>query len=432
MQIYVVNRGDSVWGIANTFGVAPDVIVRANELPDPDRLVVGQALVIPIDGSYYFVRQGDSLFSIARRFGMTYNELAAINNISTTSPLRIGTRLYIPPLPKRSIESNAYIQSGQDAISPSLEQEAGRVAPLLTYLAPFSYQARRDGTLSPLALGELPQIARSENTSLMLVVTNLEDGAFSDDLARDILQSSAVQNLLLDNIVAELERVGVFSDVHFDFEFLPPELKDSYNNFLQMAVDRLHPLGYMVSSALAPKTSATQIGQWYEAHDYKAHGQIVDFVIIMTYEWGYSGGPPMPVSPIGPVEQVLRFAESQIPAQKIMMGQNLYGYDWRLPYQPGTSARALSPQAAISLALEHNAAIQYDYNAQAPYFYYTDNDGVRHIVWFEDARSIQAKFDLIKRLGIRGISYWRLGFPFPQNWLLLEDNFNIVKKNIIQ
>jgi spore germination protein len=53
---------------------------------------------------------------------------------------------------------------------------------------------------------------------------------------------------------------------------------------------------------------------------------------------------------------------------------------------------------------------------------------VRHIVWFEDARSIQAKFNLIKKLGLRGISYWKLGLPFPQNWLLAEDNFDIVKK----
>jgi spore germination protein len=156
----------------------------------------------------------------------------------------------------------------------------------------------------------------------------------------------------------------------------------------------------------------------------------VDFVVIMTYEWGFSGGPPMPVSPIGPVEQVLRYALSEIPASKIMMGQNLYGYDWRLPHQTGDVARALSPQAAISLAAERNAAIMYDYRAQAPFFNYTDTQGTRHIVWFEDARSIQAKFDLLKRLNLRGISYWRLNFPFPQNWLLLEDNFTIIKKNL--
>lgn len=137
----------------------------------------------------------------------------------------------------------------------------------------------------------------------------------------------------------------------------------------------------------------------------------------------------MPVSPIGPVRQVLTYAASEMPAGKIMMGQNLYGYDWTLPYVAGGQyAKALSPQAAIDLARNRNAAIQYDYRAQAPHFNYTDDEGRQHEVWFEDARSIQAKFNLIKELGLRGISYWKLGLPFPQNWLLLTDNFKVVKK----
>jgi spore germination protein len=136
----------------------------------------------------------------------------------------------------------------------------------------------------------------------------------------------------------------------------------------------------------------------------------------------------MPVSPIGPVREVIEYALTEMPASKIMMGQNLYGYDWTLPYEPGGEfARALSPQAAIELAKEENVAIQYDYKAQAPFFRYWDDAGSEHIVWFEDARSIQAKFNLIKELDLRGISYWKLGLPFPQNWLLLEDNFKIKK-----
>ncbi len=148
----------------------------------------------------------------------------------------------------------------------------------------------------------------------------------------------------------------------------------------------------------------------------------------MTYEWGYSGGPPMAVSPIGPVRQVIEYALSEMPASKIMMGQNLYGYDWTLPYVPGGEyARALSPQAAIELARDQNVAIQYDFTAQAPHFDYIDEQGRAHKVWFEDARSIQAKFNLIKELGLRGISYWKLGLPFPQNWLLIAENFEVVK-----
>jgi spore germination protein len=50
-----------------------------------------------------------------------------------------------------------------------------------------------------------------------------------------------------------------------------------------------------------------------------------------------------------------------------------------------------------------------------------------HEVWFEDARSAQAKFDTVKSYNLIGISYWALGYPFPQNWVLLEDNFTIKK-----
>ena len=76
----------------------------------------------------------------------------------------------------------------------------------------------------------------------------------------------------------------------------------------------------------------------------------------------------------------------------------------------------------------NHAFIEYDYTAQAPFFYYRDASQKQHVVWFEDARSIQAKFDLLKELSLRGVSYWKLGWDFPQNWLLLEDRFQIIKK----
>ena len=429
MQIYTIKSGDTLWAISNTFNISVDAIVLANEIPDPSRLVVGQSIVIPIVGSFYFVQRGDTLYSIARRYGMTYQQLAQINRIDPNQYIMPGQRLYIPPMEKTAIETNAYIEPLGATVSPVLLADARRAAPVLTYLAPFSYQARRDGTIAPMPLEGIPEAAQSGRATLMMVVTNLEGGSFSGELARDILESVAVQELLLTNIIAEAERVQLFSDIHFDFEFIPSDLRVAYNNFLRRAVDRLRPLGYLVSSALAHKTRADQRGQWYEAHDYRAHGEIVDFVVIMTYEWGYSGGPPMAVSPIGPVEQVLQYALTEIPADKIMMGQNLYGYDWTLPFVPGGPfARAISPQQAIVIARDNNVSIQYDQRSQAPFFFYTDAAGVRHEVWFEDARSIQAKFDLLKRLNLRGISYWKLGLSFPQNWLLLEDNFDIIKK----
>lgn len=428
MQIHVVQPGQSIFSIARAYDTTVSAIVGANEVPNPNELVVGQTLVIPIVGSFYWVQPGDSLYSIARRFGISYQTLAQVNRISTTQPLQIGQRLYIPERPRRAAEINAYVEPLGGTVTPELEQATRSVAPFLTYLAPFNFQIQRDGSLKAPPLNNFPAIARANNVTLMMVVTNLEEGQFSAELGRIILTNEQIQNRLLDNILATARQYN-FRDIHFDMEFLPPELRENYNNFLRKAKQRLSAEGILMSTALAPKTSATQAGPWYEAHDYKAHGEIADFVVLMTYEWGYSGGPPMAVSPIGPVREVIEYALTEMPASKIMMGQNLYGYDWTLPYVPGGEyAKAVSPQQAILLAAENNVPISYDTKAQAPYFNYTDSAGRRHTVWFEDARSIQAKFNLVKELGLRGVSYWKLGLSFPQNWLLIEENFDVVKR----
>lgn len=428
MQIHVVRSGESILEIARRYNSTVAAIVGANEVPNPNQLVVGQTLVIPIIGSFYLVQPGDSLYSIGRRFGINYQTLARINGISATQPLTVGQRLYIPPRPKIRAEINAYVEPIGGRVTPELEQSARKAAPHLTYLAPFSFQIQRDGTLKAPPLDNFPAIARANNATLMMVVTNLEEGQFSGELGRIILTNEQVQNRLLNNIIATARQYN-FRDIHFDMEFLPRELRENYNNFLRKAKARLSAEGLLMSTALAPKTSATQKGEWYEAHDYKAHGEIADFVVLMTYEWGFSGGPPMAVSPIGPVREVIEYALTEMPASKIMMGQNLYGYDWTLPFVPGGQyAKAVSPQRAIEIAEENNVPIRYDNKAQAPYFDYTDAQGKQHKVWFEDARSIQAKFNLVKELGLRGVSYWKLGLSFPQNWLLIEDNFDVVKR----
>lgn len=428
MQIHVVQPGQSILQIARMYNSTVAAIVGANEVPNPNQLVVGQTLVIPIVGSFYTVQRGDSLYSIARRFGINYQELARVNRISVNQTLQVGTRLYIPPRPQIKAEINAYVEPIGGNVTPALEEAARKAAPYLTYLAPFSYQIQRDGTLKAPPLNNFPAIARANGATLMLVVTNLEEGQFSAELGRIILTNEQVQNRLLDNIITTARQYN-FRDIHFDMEFLPPELRENYNNFLRKAKGRLSQEGLLMSTALAPKTSATQAGEWYEAHDYRAHGEIADFVVLMTYEWGYSGGPPMPVSPLPQVREVIEYALTEMPASKIMMGQNLYGYDWTLPFVPGGQyARAVSPQQAIQIAAENNVPISYDYTAQAPHFNYTDAQGKQHTVWFEDARSIQAKFNLVRELGLRGVSYWKLGLSFPQNWLLIEDNFDVVKR----
>lgn len=428
MQIHVVQPGQTVYGLAQAYRTTMQAIIQANELQNPERLVVGQALVMPIYGRFYWVQPGDSFWSIAQRYGLNMNTLAKLNGLNINDPLAIGTQLYIPPQTKTTAETLAFLEPRGDAISPALLEQAMKAGPELTYLSLFSLEARRDGSLRLPPSNGIAEVTKQTGASTMLVVSNLEAGAFSAELGRDILQSSAVQDLLIENIIAYAEELGDVHAVMFDFEHLPGDQRVAYNQFLQRAVEQMHEVGLNVSVALAPKTRADQPGEWFVAHDYRAIAQIVDFVMLMTYEWGYSAGPPMAVSPINEVERVLNYALTEMPANKIMMGQNLYGYDWTLPFVPGGEyARAISPQMAIQLAIRYQTNIQYDPKAQAPFFNYRDEEGREHIVWFEDARSIQAKFELVKRLGLRGVGFWKLGLSFPQTWLLIDENFKVVK-----
>src|SRR4051794_13479337 len=427
MQIHVIRSNESLTTIARTYHTTVQDIVEANDLPNPNNLVIGQSIVIPIIGHFYFVQSGDSLYSISRRFGVSPQQLASVNRININQPLNVGFRLYIPQGAKRNAEFNAYVEPRGTTVAPALETSAREAAPYLTYLAPFSFQARRDGTLKEPLLNNFPAIARANRNVLMMVINNQENDQFSDELGRILLNDLAIQERFLNNIVATANRYG-FRDIHFDFEFLRPADREAYNNFLRKAKQRFSREGWFMSTALAPKTSATQKGKWYEGHDYRAHGEISDFVVIMTYEWGYSGGPAMAVSPIQQVRKVLDYAITEMPSNKILMGQNLYGYDWTLPFVQGTIAKAVSPQQAIQLAATHNVPIEYDTRAQAPHFSYRDSAGKEHEVWFEDARSIAAKFELLKELKLRGMSYWKLGIAFPQNWLLISDYFNVRKR----
>ncbi|MBO5072925.1 MAG: glycoside hydrolase, partial [Eubacterium sp.] len=68
--------------------------------------------------------------------------------------------------------------------------------------------------------------------------------------------------------------------------------------------------------------------------------------------------------------------------------------------------------------------IQFDETAQSPYFTYI-RDGKEHEVWFEDVRSLQAKFNLLKEYDLKGIGVWQIMRLFRAMWLLYADMFYV-------
>ena len=126
----------------------------------------------------------------------------------------------------------------------------------------------------------------------------------------------------------------------------------------------------------------------------------------------------MAVAPIDKVEQVVRFAVSAIPADKIFLGIPNYGYDWTLPF--------IGNVQAVEQAVQVGAPIQYDETAQSPHYNYW-RDRAEHEVWFEDARSIRAKLALAGEFRLHGVSIWNIMRYFPQLWLVLNNLYDIEK-----
>ncbi|HHU07585.1 MAG TPA: LysM peptidoglycan-binding domain-containing protein [Clostridiaceae bacterium] len=424
MVIYTVQPGDSVYAISQRYNTSPQDIILQNQLENPDRLVVGQALVIPIDTIRHVVTAGQSLYSLSRGYGVPLNQIIQANpDIANPNMLQIGQVVNIPitEVDKRTIDVNGYA-------FPNISDITLRsTLPYLTFISIFSYQVRADGSLVTIDDQRVIDTARQYNVAPMMVITNiLEGGSFDSDLASTILSSQEVQNNLIQNILNTLQAKN-YSGLDIDFEYIYPSDRELYNAFLGRVVGALRPLGYIITTALAPKTSADQQGLLYEAHDYPVHGRLADHVIIMTYEWGYTFGPPMAVSPINEVARVLNYAVTAIPPEKILMGMPNYGYDWTLPYTPGTAARTVTNLGAVNLAADVGARIQYNTTSQAPFFTYYDANGRRHIVWFDDARSINARLGLVNRFGLGGVSYWTINTFFNQQWLVLASMYNINK-----
>lgn len=377
MQIHVVTAGETVNGIAAYYGVSSEIIIYDNQLIYPYQLAVGQAL---------FISDG-------------VNERT--RNLSVNG--------YAYPFISKWVLENTL--------------------PYLTELSVFSYGFTRDGELIPPELPDdwMIQMAIMFDTLPFLTLTPFdESGNFSNVLISQLVNNQAAVDNLIQNLISTLQEKG-FRGVDIDFEYILKEDRDPFTAFVQKAAEGLNAYGYQLSVALAPKTSDDQPGLLYEGKDYRALGAAANHVLLMTYEWGYTYSEPMAVAPINKVRQVVDYALTVIPAEKINMGVPNYGYDWPLPYERGvTKATTIGNVEAVRLAVENGAEILYDEIAQTPHFTY-QKDGIQHEVWFEDVRSIRAKLELVDEKYLRGIGFWQIMQLFRANWLTVDSQFYINK-----
>ena len=416
MQIYVVKPGDTLYSIGRALSLAPGFLARYNGLREPYRLAVGQSLLVLYPEQTVTVRAGDALSSIAASSGTDVLSLFRMNpNLSGSDQLYPG-QVLVTQL-EQSRTRSAFV--GGYAYPYVQESVLRGILPFAGALMPFTYGFTPEGALMPMDDERLLALAGEYGVRPFLHLSTLTAaGTFSAAQAAVVLRSEALQQTLAEAVLQKMQEKG-YMGLDVDFEYLGRELAEAYAQFLSRLHGLLAPYGLPLIAALAPKTSADQPGTLYEGYDYAAVASTCDAVLLMTYEWGYTYGPPMAVAPIGAVRRVVEFALTQMEPGKILLGFPNYAYDWTLPFTAGaTRAQSIGNEAAPLLAAQYGAEIQFDTQSQTPYFTYLDEAGQPHEVWFEDVRSAQARFALLSEYGLLGLGYWNFMRPFTAGFSL--------------
>lgn len=416
MQIHVVTAGQTLWSIGAQYGVAPGLLARFNGLTEPYRLSVGESLLILKPAQLYTVQPGDSVYSISQMFSLGRNELYRLN-----PGLSAQERLYPGQVLVTKLEDTPNYEAAADRLRLSRGYQGACCAgffPMRRRWRRLPTALRKRESCPPGRRADAQRWQRTSAVTTLLHLSTLTEQAASLPSAQVRCWKTKRRARLCPghgprDARRRLCRRGV------DFEFLGKALAASYAAFLQELSQAVHTAGGYLMAAVAPKTSDTQPGVLYEGHDYAAIGKAVDQVLLMTYEWGYTYGPPMAVAPIDAVERVVRYAVSRIEPGKLLLGFPNYAYDWTLPYEAGlTRAVVIGNEAARQLAFDTRSEIQFDETAQTPWFSYTGMDGAVHEVWFEDVRSSLARFHLVKQYALRGLGYWNFMRPFTANFSL--------------
>ncbi len=214
MIIHVVKAGDQLYDLAQRYQVDLNQLIAVNELPDPNRLVIGLALLIPIKGTWHTVlagesmwsiagnyqiplnsilnanpnidptalmpgmkiyvplqshevQQGETLATIASLYGVSIYALAQENALTITDPIFSGQTLYIPR-EKPIIEVNAY------SYQPDAEgaQSIREIGELLTIASPFAYLVQADGSMEPFEDVLMIAASYEENIVPMMSILN--------------------------------------------------------------------------------------------------------------------------------------------------------------------------------------------------------------------------------------------------------------------
>lgn len=422
MIIHAVQEGDTIQSIAEKYRILQERLLLENEISDPDKLVVGETLVILYPKTTYTVKEGDTLGSIANKHDVTVMQLLRNNAyLSNRQYIYQGETLVISyeDTKKSTISVNGYVYPFVD------HAILKKTLPFLTYLTIFSYRVSEQGEIYTVEDDEIIQMANAYGVAPIMMVVAGESQAEESNVIHTILMNPASQDVFIERLLINLKSKGYYG-VNISTPYIHPEDRSRYVEFMSKFSKRISKEGIKVFNSFSLNTFEILTNVFYEGLEYDKIGQMVDYTMLISYEWGYLPGLPSGIISNDTVRQFIIYMSQKIPPEKIMIGISNIGHLWALPYEAGISrGMAINYSAAVELAYYNNAEIQYDYDTNSAYFQYISPD--EYIARFRDARSMDAWTNYIMEFKLNGCGIWNTMNFFSQQWLVINSQYEIEK-----
>jgi spore germination protein YaaH len=285
----------------------------------------------------------------------------------------------------------------------------------LTAVGDFSFRLSPYGYVLGEPDANVLAFCRQTGARGWMVVTNESSQGFDARVAHRLLASGTAQQRAAGSLRDLCQKYG-YAGVILDLENVVPDDRGLLTRFVGEVAKALHKAGKQLALALPPKTGDDD-PSWNGAYDYRELARLADFIAPMAYDYHWAGSAPGAVAPLEWVRQVASYAARAAGGERVWLGLAAYGYEWVAGTSRGV---ALPAYRARDLALENGVSHEWDDLSQAPYFEYM-RSGSRRVVYYENEYSLAAKLDLVRELGLGGITIWRLGTEVPEIWPLIAE-----------
>jgi spore germination protein YaaH len=253
----------------------------------------------------------------------------------------------------------------------------------------------------------------SQNYAIHPLVSN----QFNSSLTTQFLADPEAQKTFIQTLVdrcVELKLTGF----NVDFESLAGKDRDSFTEFIRSLTAYAHLKGLTVSLDL-PRGSV----KWnhLSAFDHPLLSEIVDYIIVMSYDQFYSGSTsPGPVAGMDWVAQgIEEFLAYGIPREKLIMGIPFYVREWTLNKDGSlASNKAIYVENIPAILKGKSVKTTWDAASQLNKFEYVEA-GKTHVFWNENETTLQARIKLAKKYTLAGVAAWRLGYEPNSFWLTM-------------